>query len=129
VNRNEMPRILFSAFAPRPQGGKRIHSVMIWKVEKMEDETIRLHTWETNSGSTPQEIASNYIEVLPDGEMYYRPWYDVHVDYSKEHPHVAVHRDAGRVAQLREVKEDRIETARFAEKLRTYCEAHPGECV
>lgn len=120
VERSELPRILFSAVAPRPQGGKRIHSVMIWKVERLADETIRLYAWETNTGATREERENNVIEISPSGEIFYPLWLEDHKKYSLKFPKVPIHEKAGFVAQLREVKEDRKATAKMAKKLQEF---------
>src|SRR5438132_1684085 len=50
IDRGILPKIFFTAFAPRPVGGKRIHVVTIYKYEMGSggDGSMKLYAWETN---------------------------------------------------------------------------------
>jgi hypothetical protein len=123
LNRNEMPKIIFSALIPSKTIlglNTDIHVVLANKLETLENGNIRIHVWDINFYAETLIREPKYIEITPEQQIHYAPWYD---------PSAREPLKSDLVARVEFTPENDAETAKILRSLAKFCKEHPNYCI
>ncbi len=120
--RNEMPKVIFSSLIPSATIlglNTDIHVVLVYRVEKIANGNTRLYLWDINFYSETLVRAPKFLEVTPDHQIHYQPWYEANVSYTSQ---------SDLVASVQFAPENDAENVAMIRSLKVFCESHPEYC-
>lgn len=126
--RGEMPKILFTAMLSEyvkvmgiKLGSKDIHASLVHHVRETADGAVFIDLWDINFYAETQEKKPVYIEIRPNGEVRFWPWYE------SKHPGVPADQST-LLGQVILAPEGDRETVQMVRSLGEFCAAKPEYC-
>ena len=124
LDRNEMPKIIFSSLVPSSTimgMNTDIHVVLANGVEKLANGNTRIHVWDINFYAKTLIKEPKYLEITPDGNIHYAPWYEPKVAYADKSDlvasvQIAPEHDAEQVGRVRSLKKFRKKNPKYFQK-------------
>jgi hypothetical protein len=117
--RNEMPKIIFSALVPSGTVlgmNADIHVVLVNGVESLPNGNTRIDLWDINFYAETQVQFPKFIDITPDHQMHYAPWYEPNASYAAQ---------SDLLADIQITPENDAEVAAMIRSKRKYNKAHP----
>ncbi len=128
IARGEMPKILFTALFSEyveilglKLGSKDIHASLVHHVREESNGTIYLDLWDINFYAESMEKKPITIEIRPNGEFHFPPWYE------EKNPHV-VPAQSSLLGQVLIAPENDRETVQMVKSLEQFCNKNLASC-
>ncbi len=117
--RNEQVKIMFSSLIPSHVIlglNADIHVVNAYKVDRLPDGSIRLYIWDINFYAETLIREPKYIEIGPDKNIHYAPWYEATKPYAAQ---------SDLLSRFIIAPDQNAKTAYVIKSLQKYYKAHP----
>jgi hypothetical protein len=115
LKQGELPKIIFSSRVA--VGGflklsKYIHVVLVNGVERTPEGGARIKIWDVNFFAETLQKSPKYIEITPDGDLIYEPWFEPGTEYEA---------DSRYLSRISLAPENNRETAKMVTQLHHFC--------